>query len=401
MADNVSIKSVKSDASGKTSISSNSRPSTQKSQTSKVKRRRRKSSVSSVGNGAKPKKDGGGIFEQTAIPEEEKLPLELCGACQREARHVEATHFCEECSENLCATCVQQHRKFPLMKDHVIKPRGGATAVKTVAMTTCEKHDGKALDMYCFDHDVVNCAACIAINHRKCKKVTYLPVAAKDIAQTEEYKDVIVTMETLRVELATSRVRRNEDNIRLSKEKDDAVHRVKYIRKQINKCLDKLEEKTLEVLQNQFREYNARIQHDIDTCNEIIATLARITSELSPATVMDDSQRFITMRQGKSTALKAKNTIATLHEMKGTEQIQFLPDPRITDLVKSLPSLGSFASEQRLLTATLVAQFDVHLANDVSECQILGSAFLPDGKAILADWENKKVKLLNQSFKAR
>lgn len=93
--------------------------------------------------------------------------FQFCAPCLREDRHVGSTNFCDNCQENLCPTCVGQHSKFPTMKDHVIHGQNGETiAVVPLKLANFERHNGKVLDMYCYDHDAVRCAACIATHHR-------------------------------------------------------------------------------------------------------------------------------------------------------------------------------------------------------------------------------------------
>jgi len=95
----------------------------------------------------------------------EQLPSDPCRPCEREGRQSAAVSFCRDCEDDICETCAQQHRKFPGMKDHVIVDLS-EKHVRAVVMEMCVKHAGKVLDMFCFDHDVVQCSACIAIDHR-------------------------------------------------------------------------------------------------------------------------------------------------------------------------------------------------------------------------------------------
>ncbi|XP_045211707.1 E3 ubiquitin-protein ligase TRIM71-like [Mercenaria mercenaria] len=326
--------------------------------------------------------------------------FQLCAPCLREDRNVESTNFCDNCQENLCLSCVHQHSKFPTMKDHVIHGHQGETVpIVPLKLEKCEKHNGKVLDMYCYDHDAVHCAACIAINHRKCKKVSYLPEAAKDIAESQEYKDVLESVTKIKVELETSRTRRQEDNIRLVKEKEDVIIRIKYVRKNINRCLDNLEKLTMDKLDAEYKKYNEKVNRDVASCEDIISKLEELTQKLSKDQQLDDANRFIQMRRATHTVSEGQKIVQIQGEANGTEQIQFIPDNRVNEVIKSFPSLGYFASKQKLLQGTLIGQFDVHVGADVTTCQVLGSDFLPDGKAVVTDWENKKLKLLDTSYK--
>lgn len=92
-----------------------------------------------------------------------------CAACTRENVSVEATSYCKDCEENLCANCIKQHSKFASMKTHVImsgpQTNSGDKGPQTTPFS-CPYHPEKTVDMYCVKHDEVLCGACIAVNHK-------------------------------------------------------------------------------------------------------------------------------------------------------------------------------------------------------------------------------------------
>jgi len=230
--------------------------------------------------------------------------------------------------------------------------------------------------------------------------VAFLPELAYNVRETDEYKDVYSKVKHLAGVMVTARGRRAEDMARLTEERDHVVARVKRLRAHINDTLDRLESQTLEVLQSQYEEYASNINAHLHDVEQITENLEKMQRSMSTETeVVEDSMRFIEMRRAKKLLKQADRMAAAVSENKGLEQLQFLPDHRISDLVTSMNSLGQFASQQRRLSSFLVGEFNVHLSTDVTECQILGSDFLPDGKALLSDWENRKIKLLNTSFK--
>lgn len=222
---------------------------------------------------------------------------------------------------------------------------------------------------------------------------------AKDISESQEYKDVIESITRTKTELETTRSRRIEDNRRLVKEKEDAIARIKYVRKEIDRCLDNLEKKTLDKLEDEYKKYNKVVDEDVAVCDDLIVKLDELARQLKEDLQLDDANRFIQMRRATQVVKTGETTVEVQAKSKGTEQIQFLPDSQINDILGGLPGLGSFASEQKLLKGTLIGQFDAHLAADTNDCQLLGSDFLPDGKVLVTDWENKTLKLLNTSYK--
>lgn len=95
-----------------------------------------------------------------------------CNPCMREKVNEEATSYCQDCGDNLCAECVKQHMKFAAMKGHKIlgkserRSSNGTANAPTNHPLECTEHPGKMADMFCADHNEVWCGACIALYHR-------------------------------------------------------------------------------------------------------------------------------------------------------------------------------------------------------------------------------------------
>jgi hypothetical protein len=84
---------------------------------------------------------------------------------------VEADKYCVDCEMYFCKQCLKHHKKFPTTRAHQIVDKPGLdsdTGNTRMEQPTerCVTHNRKLNDMYCGDHEVVCCAACIAMNHR-------------------------------------------------------------------------------------------------------------------------------------------------------------------------------------------------------------------------------------------
>ena len=94
-----------------------------------------------------------------------------CGFClSSDNKMIESTHYCVDCGYNICKSCTQAHRKFPMMAGHQIvsvtsTTFGGGRPVPQIPTQRCEEHHGKLLDKYCVDHNQVGCDSCAAIYH--------------------------------------------------------------------------------------------------------------------------------------------------------------------------------------------------------------------------------------------
>lgn len=91
-----------------------------------------------------------------------------CTACDSENLNAEATFYCKDCSQLLCGACKKAHDKF--FKTHKVLGRKDVAEwgdVKPMlSPLMCDEHPGKALEMFCGDHDRICCHICINMGHR-------------------------------------------------------------------------------------------------------------------------------------------------------------------------------------------------------------------------------------------
>jgi len=88
-----------------------------------------------------------------------------------------AIKFCVECSEGLCESCVDIHRRVTISRKHelVELSEDGGSMEKAMKSKTiyCDKHTEEALKLYCFECKKVICMMCFVGLHQshKCSDV--------------------------------------------------------------------------------------------------------------------------------------------------------------------------------------------------------------------------------------
>jgi len=84
-----------------------------------------------------------------------------CITCEKNGRNIEAKFCCTECTRVFCNDCKDDHdTAFPRHK--VI---GRIDVDKWIRPLNCSVHQGKALELFCEDHDTLCCITCISTNH--------------------------------------------------------------------------------------------------------------------------------------------------------------------------------------------------------------------------------------------
>ena len=96
---------------------------------------------------------------------------EVCSTSEIEAAVREtATMFCMDCSERLCETCADTHRRMKVCVGHKLVEQDGddesSEARVGVARVYCDKHKEKVVELYCFDCKTAICMMCFVESHR-------------------------------------------------------------------------------------------------------------------------------------------------------------------------------------------------------------------------------------------
>ena len=81
-----------------------------------------------------------------AIDLKQGLSSKQCDSCDE---GVTATSRCYECSDFLCANCVEAHKRVRFTKNHKVVAMKNLSADEMVNTPTCASHSQEALKMYC------------------------------------------------------------------------------------------------------------------------------------------------------------------------------------------------------------------------------------------------------------
>lgn len=112
----------------------------------------------------------------------------VCGPCNRRNAHSSCSVWCTDCEEGLCDKCCKDHQALRLTRSHhvlTISSRLDVEKYKVLAVPNCENHPDFTFDLFCHNHDVICCKACLTENHKLCENVSPLSDAATGIRKSE------------------------------------------------------------------------------------------------------------------------------------------------------------------------------------------------------------------------
>ena len=117
---------------------------------------------------------------------------ELCAACAVDREYRPAVKFCLDCSQPICQSCVDSHRRIKQIKTHklVDKTEDAVQVARTLSsFLQCPNHADNTIEFLCVDHGVLCCSTCATVNHRGCREV-------KEVAALAQQSPHITTMMT-------------------------------------------------------------------------------------------------------------------------------------------------------------------------------------------------------------
>ncbi|XP_060556511.1 protein wech-like [Ruditapes philippinarum] len=185
-----------------------------------------------------------------------------CEPCLFENIEKEASTFCTDCSEHLCASCAREHRKNKLSRNHkLFEGEDISDKFTTIAimkkMMNCPDHPDTVVMYKCEDHEKYICVTCLAECHRKCNTVNEIAKANTPVNE-DMHARVEETLSQLQ-DTATASKRESEVNIttykdQLSKVQLQQQSLFNSIYEKLSQAKANLESKTLNLVTNEVND---------------------------------------------------------------------------------------------------------------------------------------------------
>ncbi|KAL3852548.1 hypothetical protein ACJMK2_016172 [Sinanodonta woodiana] len=333
-----------------------------------------------------------------------------CSPCEQQGNVSTATGFCTDCGQFVCTKCSDDHKRFTVMRDHIIIV--GETVLKNATYVPiylkageCENHAGKQCDLFCKDHDVLGCGLCRAA-HNRCKGLVSLKEVSTGLKASPVLQETADKFDSFQTKFDNIKTQ-VEDNIKaIDSQKDEILKAITEFRVKLNTELDKLEKAVIEKMETTHTSVKEEMTNFIEECAKskaAVETSHRMFSGFIETA--DESQLFISMRkitqQIKHYESRLKVVVAKTHlvkyEFKSDEAVDMairaasaLGDVKILGLpLLSIQSSNDFVPKK----ANYYTEFKAKIHGDKHKCKITGTSFLPDGRLVLVDYGNQSIKL--------
>ena len=372
---------------------------------------------------------------------------EICAKTKK--RNVKHEGFCNDCVQFLCEDCLNVHRNLHGTRGHVIR-RGDdmpkSMADKPPKFDYCDVHQRSWKDQFCGTHKVLLCSQCVPLQHKDCP-VESVDVACKSVPSSE-INALYDKVNDFKTNLSSVVAQMDLNITELGKQSVDLLKDAQDLK---DKSIAKIE-KLFQEMTSEIKSTNKARRLDLgqgkNKLSDIIANLEEALDEIDKMkgnTV--DTKLFIEIQNILKDVEQYKSDAEKLRAASINVKMSFIPDKRIKEFLTAsfkmgLISLDTFqpriaisvpeisfpmsparslpvsqgrssrapigASGQVAIKTTTLSKikavkhdsYNVKLDDDKSDCEINGMAITNDGRPLLSDRGNSKIKLFSQDMKS-
>ena len=380
-------------------------------------------------------------FNPDAVCDEWHDPF--CDLCyEADDLNVKAVSFCDDCAQFMCNKCYKIHERLNSTRGHVVKtgsamPRSQAD--KPPRFSFCDEHPKHLKNQFCSVHEQLICSLCSPLYHKNCSTGSVEDVSKSiSSSETSDLYDIVSDMKS-NVESSLTAV---ESNI------DDLNGQKTIMLKQAQELYDKMISKAKKWFADEKSEIDTHYQSQLLVLKQnhtrINNTVSRIESSLRQIDILRskpiDAKLFLRIQDILSDMKQYQDNFkAPICNV----QLSFVPSEQLQDFLSSSYTMGSVKVDKskceitipeilypvsstqhshagpanKVVAATGKGQstiqsvaltqlkgrklgiYNVKLSDDWNDCWIRGMAITNDGRRLLVDRDNNKVKLFSQDMK--
>ena len=369
-------------------------------------------------------------------------------APKQKKRNVKHEGFCNDCVQFLCEDCLNVHRNLQGTRGHVIR-RGDdmpkSMADKPPKFDFCDVHQRSRKDQFCGTHTVLLCSLCVPLQHKDCP-VESVEDACKGVPSSEIdalYDKVSDFKTNLSSVVAAIDLNFKE----LGKQKVDLVKGAQDMKDKSIAKIEKLFHEMTSEIKSTYKAHTLDLDQRKNKLSDAIENLEETLGEIDKMkgrTV--DTKRFLEIQNILKDVEQCKSDAEMLSPSSMYVKLLLIPDKRINEFLSASFKMGSIsldtsqpriaisvpeisfpmsparslsvsqgrsgktptgASGQVAIKTTALskikavkhASYNVKLDNDKSGCGITGIAITNDGRRLLADYGNHKIKMFSRDMK--
>ncbi|KAH3898019.1 hypothetical protein DPMN_022216 [Dreissena polymorpha] len=322
----------------------------------------------------------------------------ICLSCKEQAKF-NADFYCKTCLKLYCGKCIQLHDKW--FKKHSAYGRNDmkewpVSKLVEEFLLKCEAHKDDKIEMLCDDHSHLCCTKCAFNNHSQCSKVT--PINELTNKQPTDLQGLLVELETVLGEIKSLQISQEAsvESLQKTYNEHEAVL-IEQVCGNLNADIDKWGNKYLGT-SGKSKQY---IKEDM--CRSVLSIL----NEFDNITVKELNEMKVEVISIKGSVTSSIHKCTSLHSdlLQLLEIVHKIGDNKELCLIASIKckhiiqqALTLLGKSVKVFKAQGKSEHNVRITSDSNTCWIQAICALPDGQVLVADNDNKRVKLLSQQY---
>ena len=334
----------------------------------------------------------------------------VCNICEKGDLSVTADYFCVSCEQYLCLGCKQYHSRVKATESHQVL---GTNEIQTLSSLTlgseametpiCAEHERK-FEYFCVKHMTILCQTCKLIQHKTCTNITELQKAANDVFSEGHSKNILKGMDKLLDGFIKYKDKIENNKDELYKSKQSEINKVQHTIMTAKSHLDKLGAAACDEINSAFAGELKRVDDKIHVSDVTISQIKKRKAKLERAMEVGDKESELVTVNNITKEIKHHfSLLKDIVEDTNDIDIEFKASDTFDKMTQIIPNLGTVSvteSPSQPDTETVAiytGELKPRTATDTRDPGIMSYEVLPDGRHLIVDSQNNKLKLYDSN----
>ena len=352
-----------------------------------------------------------------------------CNPCSKKGENVEVFGYCTSCIEYLCESCNDVHGRLALAVDHEIvtgTEMPASEEAKPQRYKTCSEHDKELSNAFCNKHNIIVCSKCCMVSHKDCEISNMTDMCNK--IDSTAFPEFTKLLAECKMNMITTRANVEENIFLLAKQKSDILTKVKRFQDEIILEINKIYDDTLDYIDTIFETHTNELKTKTSCLLQMASNMESIIQKVINFKERKmDANLFIEFQYLAARASQSAENYNTLANSISKLSMSFQPNPAFKECISSL-TFGSLnkhsysytpvlivkkltfpvesqrskstatQSHMKKLKASMKRSYCIKAIDDVDCCWITGIVITKYGRKLMADFNNKKVKMFTRNM---
>ncbi|XP_021380337.1 probable E3 ubiquitin-protein ligase MID2 isoform X2 [Mizuhopecten yessoensis] len=332
-----------------------------------------------------------------------------CAPCQRKGSMTSARFWCKITQSLFCESCKVDFHDVVHVSCDIVDMRGSGNFLlkHDTSDKRCDKHKDE-IAYYCEDHKSLGCSKCITVGHRKCDNVSTTEDYCEKLnssSQLEERKTFLQQGADDMESMIKDFYRRQQN---IADDKDAVLKRIDDLQERMDKRIREMKREITDDVITAYKQERENLKVSTQKCERLMVAIQNTLESSTTALQRNDHMDTIRLYQKGQTELEAcKDLVKEMQMSISTVSIEHEIDSDVTSLnfgkifvrkqQKHLPGVQTLVKPLSQCKVKEIRKMNIQCPSDQFECVARGVVYFPDGRIVVGDESNEKIKLINDA----